>query len=198
MTITGLVSVVFPTEEEPIFARLDRCRSLSLGTVLRSGRWRLYPPRVRTGSEAELPFTEESSVEKIASFWAWLWITCWWHLCFGHPHVNQYIGVLCHLHSSPIFPIWLVSAIYCISPVNIDSRMLHPLLPHCFKRLLQISQPFSWIWDKKSLNIFHHEFLNVCDSRNQATICTEMQFEVEIECYIPKWINGAISFAIKC
>lgn len=45
--------------------------------------------------------------------------------------------------------------------------------------------------------MFHCEFLNVSDSGNQATICTEMQFEVEIECYIPKWINGTISFAIK-
>lgn len=46
--------------------------------------------------------------------------------------------------------------------------------------------------------MLHHEFLNVSGSRNRATICSEMQFEVEIEHYIPKWINGTISFAIKC
>lgn len=52
--------------------------------------------------------------------------------------------------------------------------------------------------NQKSLNMFHHDFPNASDSRNQATICTEMQFEVEIECYIADWINGTISFAIKC
>ena len=138
MTITGLVNVVFPAKEEPIFARLDRCPSLpalSSGTVLWSGRRRSYPPRARTGPKAELPFMEKSSPwrNNILLGLAPDYLLMEGHLSFRHPCVNQFMGVLSPLLSSPVFPIWLVSAIYCISPINIKSGMLHPLLSQCFK-----------------------------------------------------------------
>lgn len=40
------------------------------------------------------------------------------HLCFSHPHVNKFPGVFCHLNSSPLFPIWPGTAMYCTTLVG--------------------------------------------------------------------------------
>lgn len=124
---------------------------------------RLYSPRVRTGSKAELPFAEESSPWRNSTL---LGLALGYLLMDGHlwvpkPHVNQITGVLFHLCASPVFPIWLVSATCCVSPVSIDSRMLHPLLPHHSKNLYRFPRLSAEYDDKKSLNMSHCEFLTV-------------------------------------
>lgn len=124
---------------------------------------RLYSPRVRTGSKAELPFMEESSPwrNSILLGLSLGYLLMDGHLCFRHPHVNQFVGVLFHSCASPVFPIWLVSAICCVSPVNIGSRMLHPLLPHHSKDHYRFPHLSAESDDKKSLNMSHREFLTV-------------------------------------
>lgn len=70
----------------------------------------------------------------------------------------------------------------------------HTVLKGCYRFIHLSAEP----GNKKSLNTFHQDFVNASVSRNQAAICTEMQFKVEVGCYISKWINGTVSFAIIC